>query len=198
MKFDRTDIAALGVPITVCAISAILGLAVWFASSSYSNRVREASNRSDRELDTTRSQLHRARLAEENFRSFASTYQALETRGLVGEERRLDWVERIQAVAARHQLYSLQYDIAPRRPLQLPGLASAEAGAFASAVHIDATGLHEDALVDFLEDLHQDTFGVFVARKCSLERLGEPSTTVAAHVRADCQLDWVTLQDKAS
>ncbi len=128
-------------------------------------------------------------------------YRKLVDRGLVGEERRLDWVDRINAIKAARKLPELKYTIAPQRIAEYPGFSGGgDVELLASAMRVDMGLLHEEDLFRFIGDLRSALSALVVVRTCNVERtpVGEAATarTLAPRLRAQCELDLVTIRDK--
>jgi len=127
-------------------------------------------------------------------------YRKLVETGLVGEERRLDWVDRIAEIKARHKLAELKYSIDPQRKIELPGTApSAEVEVLGSKLALDLALVHEEDLVRFLDDLRRSVNAYVVVRACTIDRTaapGVPDRGVSPRLRARCEIDLVTIRDK--
>ncbi len=126
-------------------------------------------------------------------------YKKLVDRGIVGEERRLDWVDRINAIKAARKLPEVKYSISPQRPAEYPGITGGgEVEFLASPMQLDLGLLHEEDLFRFIGDLRSALSAVVVVRTCSLERTGESAKArgLAPRLRARCELDLVTIRDK--
>ena len=78
----------------------------------------------------------------------AQTYQRLKARGILGEERRLDWVELLKRVQTERQLYPLDYEISPQAPLDVTALSAGPAYQFmVSRMQLRLPLLHEGDLL---------------------------------------------------
>lgn len=146
---------------------------------------------------------HAADIASDGLliRQYGAAYGQLQARGLIGADKRLDWIEAIKQSQARHQLAPIAYSIEAQRPLQLEGGFSAAAyalGASQMTLHLDL--LHEMDLLNLLQDLRQQ--GYVSAQRCSIKRgpsaaNSEPGSS-PAHFSADCTLNWLTLAPPAA
>lgn len=133
---------------------------------------------------------------------FLPRYRVLERLGAFGEERRLDWIERMDAVRDELKSPRLIYTIAPRAPLPERPEPAAGLAYEGSRVKIEFDLLHEGDLFYMLRRLSQPVMGFAEFQSCTLRRVprvnaaanrdegardGEPNLT------GDCQLDWVSL-----
>jgi hypothetical protein len=126
-------------------------------------------------------------------------YQKLVARGVVGEERRLDWVDRINAIKAARKLPAVKYSIGPQRSAAYPGITGGgEVELLASPMQLDGGLLHEEDLFRFIGDLRRELSALVVVKSCNLERTGEAAKArgLAPRLRARCELDLVTIRDK--
>ena len=122
-------------------------------------------------------------------------FRALEAAGVIGEERRLEWIEALRAAAAHVRMPSLRYRIEPRAAYRA-GLALEGAyRPFATAVHIEAGLLHEGDLERLLRELEARDAGLHRIERCEVRRAG-PDFVMrpgAVNLSAECALRWITL-----
>jgi hypothetical protein len=147
----------------------------------------------DREL---RVRLQRAPEEERSLRDSIALFQQLQANGIIGQEERSDWVEKIARIRAARRLFALQYEIAPRQPLS--GIADESAYTFmASTMNLYMPLLHENDLLDFLADLQSAVHAHLLVRSCSIERAAQTHEhDSAAQLQAHCLIDWITVREK--
>jgi len=149
--------------------------------------------------------LQRVSDEEKEIKLKASLFGELQTRGIIGEERRLDWVELLKDIRDELQLIDLHYEISPQRPLDgsepaaSGGKADAAAGFrfYASSMQLRLQLLHEEDQIRLLEALQQRAQALIQLKHCSLSRLPRNSaerTASAAQLQAECQIDWITVR----
>lgn len=181
----------LGVSIA-CAVALGLG------GKIYLEHERKTRQSSGQRLEQWRTRLETARRERDNLRESAEVFRTLVDRGILQGERRLDMVELINGLRTRHQLFSLEYEIAAQRPLALPGGRVYPAvDVLASRVKLRMRALHEGDVLGFVDDLAASRQGFFPLDRCTLRRIEAASPeTVTPHVEAECAFDWITLKDK--
>jgi hypothetical protein len=160
-------------------------------------RAEQTKAAADREAAQNR--LARATDEEREIREKLVDYQKLRSRGLIGDERRADWVERIAQIKSARKLFDLKYSIDPQRPADYPGLAPAgDVDLLVSQMKIDLALLHEEDLFRFIEDLRGALSSHVVVRSCTVSRLDRAPTDrgVGPRLRADCTIDLVTIRDR--
>ena len=123
-------------------------------------------------------------------------FLALEEAGVIGEERRLAWIEALREVAARVKLPALRYRIERRSPYHdEPGLNSGLYRPRSTVVHLDSGLLHEGDLVGLIRELEALDTGLHRIDRCEVRRAA-PEIVMrpgAVNLTARCQLRWITL-----
>jgi hypothetical protein len=179
--------------LSIAASAGIVAGSHWFLD----REKREALGAESR-LVEARGRVDAARRERYSLQESADVYRTLVERGLLQGEHRLDLVEMVNALRTRHQLFSLDYEIAPQRPLQLPGGRVFPAlEVLASRVRLRMRALHEGDVVAFVEDLGQSRQGFYPVDRCTLRRVEAPTPdALQPRVEAECAFEWITLKDK--
>jgi hypothetical protein len=128
-----------------------------------------------------------------DIRNFQQRFVALRQRGLVGDERRLEWLDAIRQTQEQLKLAPLSYEIEPQQAVQLESpldLGDFELRGSRMRLHMEL--LHELDLFNFFQTLRQRSY--FAVQDCSIKRLGVVAGTPGAStLGADCTLNWITL-----
>lgn len=201
MKLDAKDLKRLQWAIAFMVIMTLVGgISVWTTL-----QLKRSAEKTNREATVARkdiqTKLARARDEEQELRDKIVRFQALKTRGYIGPERRLDWVEAIARIKAARRIVKLDYEFAPQRPVDasiLPG--GAAAGGFevmASQMRLQIQVLHEGELLAFLADLRDTVQALLQVRSCTIDRIAPSSMQRAnnAQLKAECTLEWITLRE---
>ncbi len=143
-----------------------------------------------------------ARIAEEEreVREKLALYQRLKEAGILGEERRLEWVDAIARIRAGRELPDLRYQVEPRRKLHsVPG-KPASVDFYASTMNVELGLLHEGDLLGFLADLRAMGYAFVSVRRCSIARSAQPASGagLAPRLRASCTIDLITVLDRGA
>ena len=107
-------------------------------------------------------------------------------------------MELVNTLRARHQLFSLDYEVAPQRPLLLAGgRVFSSVDVLASRVKLKLRALHEGDVVGFVNDLARTPQGFYPVDRCAMRRVETTSPdSMQPRIEADCTLEWITLKEK--
>jgi hypothetical protein len=134
--------------------------------------------------------LGQARAEEQELQERARIFQNLQQSGIVGPERRLEWIELLRDLQARLRIPGLTYEFGARQPLS-PG--GGDAAWFASQLRLQLRLVHEEDLLRFLASLQGEAKALVLIRQCALTPLADPNASDLAQLSAECDLRWVTL-----
>jgi len=200
MKLPPKTAQRLAGPAIVAIALIAAGAVAAGIASELVGKARAEQLQAKAEREAEQNKLTRATDEEREIREKLVDYRRLVERGLVGEERRLDWVDQINAIRTARKLLNVTYSIDPQRPVDYPGLGGAgEVEFLASPMRLDMSLLHEEDLLRFIGDLRNAISAYVVVRSCTMERLADaPSSDreLAPRLRATCELDLVTIRDK--
>jgi hypothetical protein len=195
--FSREGLRALRASWILLALSIVA--AAGFAAGSqwyYEREMRDSAN-SGRRLQEARARVESARRERDSLVESSEVFRSLVERGLLQSERRLDLVELVNGLRARHQLLALDYEIAPQRALQLAGgRVFSSVDVLASRVKLRARALHEGDILGFIEGLTRTPHGFYPVDRCVLRRVEAAAEAIQPRVEADCTLEWITLKEK--
>lgn len=137
-------------------------------------------------------------LEKETIIEYLPAYNDLLAKGFIGEERRIEWIERLRQIHGQYNLFSIDYSIGQQEkygPSFVPSMGNHVMNRSVMELRLDM--LHEGDLINLLEDLHKDT-PPFMVRDCEITRpIGAEinTTKVVANLKAECEIDWITLRD---
>lgn len=127
-------------------------------------------------------------------------FRELLAAGVIGNERRLDWVETLRQADAALGLPSIEYRIEAQQVLT-PDFPI-ETGRFelrASDMELQLGLLHEEDLARLLDFITTRGHGLPSVEGCELRRENETAATSrgsdGARLRARCRLRWITLAE---
>jgi hypothetical protein len=149
-------------------------------------------------LNQARQKYQSSGMEKETIIQYLPIYNDLLLKGFVGEERRIEWIERLRQIHAQHKLFSIDYQIGLQedyKPSFIPSM-----GTFVlhrSTMKLNMDMLHEGDLLSLLDGLHEQTTP-FIVRDCEIKRpIGAVVNTkiLASNLKAACEIDWLTLRD---
>lgn len=170
------------------------------ASGYYLGEQRRAFEQQSGAREAAREEYLTAEEQGRLLQEYLARYQELQQRGVVGAERRLDWVEAVQESAQRLRLSKIQYQIMPREPYapadlpSYPGLS-----VYASRMKLDMELMHEGDLAAVLDNLEHTAPGAVQVQSCRLRRLQDTLALDEArpNLAATCELRWFSIQAEA-
>lgn len=200
MKVSREELRQLAVPVVIAAVFVGCGVAlIWSADGA----LRSAQAALAVAQDQRRGNNERlARISEEEreVKEKIDVYQRLKSFNILGPERRLEWADAITRIRKERELLDLRYTVERQRQISsVPG-KPASVDFYASTMKVDLALLHEEDLLRFLSDLRQSGNAFYSVRKCALSRTGQAATgtTITPRLRAECEIDLVTVMDRAA
>jgi hypothetical protein len=175
----------------------IVGLLVSLADQ-YRTKNEIAVQTQQNLLNQARQKFQSSGLEKETIMQYLPAYNDLLASGFIGEERRIEWIERLRQIHAQHKLFSIDYSIGLQedyKPSFLPNM-----GTFVlhrSIMKLNLDMLHEGDLLSLLDGLHEQT-APFIVRDCEIKRpIGAVvnSKVLTSNLKAACEIDWLTLRD---
>lgn len=196
MNLTLRDFATMRLPIAVL-VAVLVVSALMIKTSSLRHQTAEAERIGQTAaLKEARERYERSGTEREAILNYLPAYRKLQSEGLVGEEQRIEWVESLRAANKQVGLFGIAYQIEARKPFVLVGQGS-PAAQFLRETPMKLTfGLvHEADLMRFLEVLGAQKSGLFMLRRCAIDRpqrLDNPGPR-QANLNAQCDLSWLTL-----
>lgn len=182
--------ALLAVSITAMAILA-------FTSQWFLERERVDSVSSERKLRDAQARVESAKRERDDLRASSVVFAELVARGFLQEEKRLEFVERLEQLRGQFRLAGLQYEIAPQRPLALAGSRVFNTvEVLASRVKLRMVALHEGDFLGFVNAVDRPAKGFQHVVRCDMHRLDAAPNSAAPRVEGECLLDWVSMREK--
>jgi len=195
--FSAAGVRELGFAWGLLAVSIVAAAGIVAGSHWYAEKEKRDSADSARRLREAAARAESARRERDNLQQSADVFRTLVDRGMLQNESRLDVVELVNTLRVRYQLV-LDYEIAPQRPLALPGgRVFPSIDVLASRVKVKARALHEGDMLGFIDALETTSRGFYPIDHCTMRRIDVPDPeSLQPRVEADCTLEWITLKDK--
>jgi len=168
------------------------GALVWAAKRALQADLRNL-NAANKERKTAQEQHARLVLEAREIEQHLAIWHRLSELRIVGEERRLEWLDALARIRAARALHDLRYQIEPQRPSKAER-AQAPLEVRSSTMKVEMALLHEGELLRFLDDLRGSGNAYYAIRRCSIHRLTPiAGPAVAPSLRAKCEIDLVTM-----
>jgi len=198
MKFRARDLKRMGLPITICLSLALGGAACYFIVDGYLQDTKKQRAVIAAQRAEVQGRLDRANEEEREIKANLQQYRALEARGITGEEKRLDWIDALTAIKSERRLFNISYSIEPQKLLDYPGFGSGSGAYFmTSRAKVSLQLLHEEDLLNFIDDLAGRSKLHLSARNCNIQRVdrgGGGGAVLAPRLQADCTFDLITIR----
>lgn len=199
MKFTASDWHALRNPILTLSAILLLGIALVFFSHQQLVQTRGLLKTKEAALHEAQRRLHKSGEEKDKILRYRAEFLALQQRGFIGEEQRINWVDALRAASLSLKMFGVNYQIEAQQPDAAP--VAPDAGPYRlhqSVMKINMGLLHEEDVLRFVNALAQQQSGVFSLRECSLQRQGSAKAEnirVQPHLQADCSLAWLTISE---
>ena len=188
-RFHLLGAAAIGATLIVAGVAAL------YAATSYVDTLKAEQKIASQQRTQSEEKLARIRIEGEEIDARVTKYELLVARGVIGDERRLDWIETLERLRSSDPSRQIRYAIAPQKALDYALVGTAEVSARTSQVKLDATVLHEERFLSLLSELRAALPAHMLVRSCTLDR---HATTLAtrAGLNVSCLLDLITITDQ--
>jgi hypothetical protein len=193
MNFSQEDFPYIKLSLLTFLITLAIGGSITFFSQKYAHNAQSAKRTAQQQLNDARSKLNAARDDQANMAEYTKEYSAIQKRGLIGDEQRLNIIEGLDTLRRQNRVLDFKYSMAPQQPYKpAPALDSGNFDIKFSSMKLQFNLLHEEQLIRFFDSLRRDMNGWFIIEKCSLERApGE-----VAQLKADCAGGWLTMKNR--
>ncbi len=174
----------------------VLGAAAIGLSMYVRDQWQTNLNQAQSQRNAMRQKVSEAETEQRDIADFQAKFERLRGRGLIGEERRLDWVEAIGRIHEKRRLLTLSYDFSGQKVFTVdPTVSMGDIELRGTKMTLHMELLHELDLLRFLADLNGTSLQV--VQKCKLARpAGQQTAPLAPRLSADCTLYWVTMVDR--
>jgi hypothetical protein len=197
--FSKPGFRSLRVAWVTLVLALAVALALGLGSLWNLEREKRDGANSQRLLAEVRAKVALAKRESDDLRASARIFEDLTRRGMMQEERRLEFLERIDQLKGEYRLSALDYEILPQRPLPLTGnRAFTAVEVLGSRMTMKMRALHEGELIGFIDALSRPDRGFHFVENCTLRRPTISADPLRAEggVEAECTLESISLKDK--
>ena len=180
-------------------LTLILGAIAVYVSDDMLNEAQQSKTTADQEWSDAVRKLERTKNEQEDLQGYYHQYQNLVEQNIIGEEKRLDWIESIEEIRNRLNIFSVKYKLDPQETLDMVGtdLPGSSFDLRRSNMTLGLSLLHEGQLLNFIEALSEEAKGMYLLDSCVLTRNDlVRKLKFTPNLEAECTLGWITLNEK--
>lgn len=199
MKFSTKDIPHIRGLLVMAILILILGAIAVYVSDDMLNEAQQSKTTADQEWSDAVRKLERTKNEQEDLQGYYHQYQNLVEQNIIGEEKRLDWIESIEEIRNRLNIFSVKYKLDPQETLDMVGtdLPGSSFDLRRSNMTLGLSLLHEGQLLNFIEALSEEAKGMYLLDSCVLTRNDlVRKLKFTPNLEAECTLGWITLNEK--
>ncbi|NOT14997.1 MAG: hypothetical protein HOP21_05345 [Methylotenera sp.] len=200
MTLNQQDWQKLKMPLVLLGITIVVAIALLAAAQHYNAKQAQSLQTQQNLLNAARQRFQSSGAEKAMLVEFLPKYQTLISKGLVGEERRIEWVENLRAQHKQHKLFGIQYSIGAQEKYA-PTFASNLGGVTLnrSIMKLELDMLHEGDILQLTESLSAHNAATFILRDCEITRINTSTASLTnqliGNLHAQCELDWLTLRE---
>lgn len=199
MSAPAIDWRALRVPLGLSVGALLILLGVLYAGSVWLGERERVYQRARTDLARAAGQYRSASDDTAVYEQYATRFREFENNGMIGDERRLAWIEALQSANRDLKLPTLRYEIAPREavPLDRARVDTRYLELHRSTMTLRLGALHEGDVLKLLQSLANEKSALMETESCILERArGDGSISYnprQANLEVRCRVHWYTL-----
>jgi hypothetical protein len=198
MSFSRKDWKRLRNPLLGLGFVLVLVGLLAYYSNAYHTKQETALKQQQEALNQARQKYLSSGQEREMIVKYLPMYQSLIARGFIGEEQRIEWIEKLRQIHLQNKLFSIEYHIGQQEKVTPSYLSNlGQFTLYQSTMKLNMSLLHEGDILTLLDGL-QEQAAPYIVRECELVRpvSAKINTKVlASNVESSCELDWLTLRD---
>ena len=204
MKFSSADFKSIRWSIVSVTVAALVSGLLLFGSQQYADHAQKDFRTAQSRINNARARLNAARQDQEYLASYSEEYSILESRNIIGDEHRLDWMEGLDKLRRQNLVLDFDYNIVPQVIYSpQPAIDSGNLNINYSEMQIHFHLLHEGELLKFLNALDNQIKGHVQLSSCKVQRgsntSGENSNeppSLTDNIKAECSGGWITLKNR--
>ena len=198
MKFSTKDLPRTRGLLIISVLTLVLGAIIAYVSNGVLIEARQSKITADREWSEAHRKLERTKSEKEDLQGYYHQYQNLVEQNVIGQERRLDWIESIEKIRNKLNIFSVKYKLEPQETLNFETVTTSNSfDLHRSNMTLDFSLLHEGQLLNFLDTLSKEAKGMYLLESCTLTRNDfVRQLRFIPNLQAKCTLGWITLNEK--
>jgi len=198
MKFSTKDLPRTRGLLIISVLTLVLGAIIAYVSNVVLIEAQQSKITADREWSEAHRKLERTKSEKEDLQGYYHQYQNLVEQNVIGQERRLDWIEAIEKIRNKLNIFSVKYKLEPQETLNFETVTTSNSfDLHRSNMTLDFSLLHEGQLLNFLDTLSNEAKGMYLLESCTITRNDfVRQLRFIPNLQAKCTLGWITLNEK--
>jgi hypothetical protein len=187
---------ALKLPFAVLLVVGIAGAGAVSWTRAQIKQAERTLAAQEAQLKEARTRFQRSGEERDLIVRFLPAYDELRTRGLIGPEERINWLEALRTANQQARMFGAEYQISTQQPYPYAQeLNAARLGMAQSLMKLNLRLVHEGELLRFFRLLESQNAGAFDINQCVLQRAnaGAEFGVEQPNLRAECELAWITM-----
>ncbi len=197
-SFLKNDLPFFRNALIAFACSLVLSIVLVSITETALTHRSDEKNQLEAQRDSLRAQSSQLEAEKQGIREFQPLFEQLRAHHLIGDEKRLEWVEAIQNIQSHRKLPPLTYEIAEQQPFVVdPSVSLGDFELRGSKMQLHMQLLHEMDLFNFLEDLNR--VAQYAVQSCEVGISDSPQPgPLSPRYEAECTLLWITLGERVN
>lgn len=199
-------IMSLQKEIVLVLMSVLVAIVLIGGSYLYWQSLSEEKDRSEIGFRNITNKYNSARDRKRIIDDFENKFSELLQKGIIGNEKRLSWIETIESVVRNNQLSFIKYKINKQEMLNDKQLSAQFPGIdiYVSTMSLNMQLLHEGDLFALMSALNKKADGLFEVSECKIRRNRQSNqgpieeSGTDQNFNADCILNWYTFRAKGA
>ena len=184
-------------PIIILSVVILISATLVFLGYQYEEAQHEEYQKSLSTLRSTHKNYRKIVNDIDLLERYRTIYNDYRSSGLVGDERRLSWIESLESTNTVLRLPTLSYSLLPQEEFERPGLKPKRGVSLQSSpMELSMSLLHEEDLFALLEGLRLSIKNLFTVESCTINRDTDVNTsldTKQPNLTSRCTIRWVTI-----
>ncbi len=197
MKNNLVDWLFLRGSLVFLLLAAIVAGALIYFGQLYEEQRAGEYRQQENNLRTTHGKYERLVRDLDLMEQYTTQFNAYQASGLVGKERRLSWIESLDAVNARLRLPRLSYNLEPQEEFRRPGFTPLRfVSVKSSPMQVNMEMLHEGDVISLIDGLEKEISNLFTVDSCSLRLKGQAGKlfdTRKPNLIGECVIRWISI-----
>lgn len=197
MKREDIDWKVLRGALSVFVISIVLTSALVGGSIYFRDEMKKDFRRHNAQFKSISQRYLAIDEEEKLIKKYYPVFLELYNKGVIGREKRLNWIEVLRKAGQEIKLSGLNYQIKSQNNYTPNySLVLGRYNLFSSTMSLKIQLLHEGDLFDLLDALNEKADGRYSVSKCSFAGTAKIVTNEsgAVNINADCDLQWFTIK----